>query len=691
MAEKSGISEATQPMRPSNGFERFVPLSHADDLIEPDAAVESSVLCTKCRAFASDLQAMHEIDADDRIFNHYDTGAQLQTSYLSGCHLCTLIWQSFEGKHPTPTQCPKSGPRRQVEAPITHLSDARSITISYYGGNCLWINARLSEKASLRGQLNLVSCTPRSLPLGLTTSSRSSWNRAVDWIAECLQTHELCKQRTSTERFHPTRLIDVESLENPNEVRLVNSSTDEVSGDYVALSYRWGVSSALQLTSATLGPFRTGVSTDQLPQTVQDAILIARRLKIKYLWVDALCIVQDSPDDWAQEAASMSDVYQHCLLTIAALGAAHSGEGLFSKRDPLLLLPCELFSTADGELIGARSWRTTICDPVPAFSESPLHSRGWVVQEHILSPRTLSFGVSLFYDCRMGAHEEWEGSVISDGWRVTERLERATYKGRIWQWISECRRTDLDTEKHRAAFWALWCQIVALYTKSALTISKDRPIALQGVIEAVKSATGWAYTSGIWLPFKLESLLWQIAFECRRAVEWLRVPVADTPTWSWEHSTIPIHVVHGDPPTDYTRGVPLAMVIEINTSKSSHQYIIIKGELVNIKKFSFESERGFFGVESRMAFESGSMAGDEEKAWLDSDHHDPTNAFYFLPLLATFAGGVSFQEIHGLLLAESPLEPDAYVRVGKGICLRKMERDICRYWAAAATIHIKIF
>lgn len=70
---------------------------------------------------------------------------------------------------------------------------------------------------------------------------------------------------------------------------------------------------------------------DTLPQNFQDAIITVRTLGLRYLWIDALCIIQDSAQDWEHEAAQMGTVYNSAYLTIAATSASSSSNG-FLKR-----------------------------------------------------------------------------------------------------------------------------------------------------------------------------------------------------------------------------------------------------------------------------------------------------------------------------------------------------------------------
>jgi hypothetical protein len=81
---------------------------------------------------------------------------------------------------------------------------------------------------------------------------------------------------------------------------------------------------------------------DGLPKTIRDAVGVVLALGLEFLWVDALCILQDSAEDWLHEAESMGDIYRGSVLTLAALGAADSSVGLFASRDPLIYSKCRI-------------------------------------------------------------------------------------------------------------------------------------------------------------------------------------------------------------------------------------------------------------------------------------------------------------------------------------------------------------
>jgi hypothetical protein len=92
----------------------------------------------------------------------------------------------------------------------------------------------------------------------------------------------------------------------------------------MTLSHCWGQKTFLVTNKANLKNHRTSIPIDGLSQTFKDAIWITRQLKIKYLRIDSLCIVQDDFENWAFEAKSTSTIYSNSYLNIAA---SSSGDG----------------------------------------------------------------------------------------------------------------------------------------------------------------------------------------------------------------------------------------------------------------------------------------------------------------------------------------------------------------------------
>jgi hypothetical protein len=161
---------------------------------------------------------------------------------------------------------------------------------------------------------------------------------------------------------------------------------------YIALSHKWGGKVPLQLNASTKAQLLSGIAVDLFLRAFRDAIIICRRLRYRYLWVDPLCIEQDNRDDWCCESLLMSCVYRFCEFSIAAWGARDSHGGCFVSRNPLECLPCILgnhcppgedeyfYNYENGDsliAIGHRDFPWHGED----LGRAPLTMRAWVLQE----------------------------------------------------------------------------------------------------------------------------------------------------------------------------------------------------------------------------------------------------------------------------------------------------------------------
>ncbi|PNP85000.1 hypothetical protein FNYG_01697 [Fusarium nygamai] len=139
---------------------------------------------------------------------------------------------------------------------------------------------------------------------------------ARKWIKGCSRSHPICKEfQPQQSNWRPTRLIHIGS--KTQQPRLVTPSK---AVSYIALSYCWGTDNTVTLIEATLIPFQNEIPLTSLPNTTRDAITTTRDLGYEYLWVDALCVIQDSKPDWIKESAQMGSIYGSAALTLAAAG-----------------------------------------------------------------------------------------------------------------------------------------------------------------------------------------------------------------------------------------------------------------------------------------------------------------------------------------------------------------------------------
>ena len=210
-------------------------------------------------------------------------------------------------------------------------------------------------------------------------STDRSFNLAQTWLTECHSSHSLC--RLDPVSFMPTRLIRIDPRDSRASIQLVETKVGELLR-WCSLSYVWGGDQPVKTTKATLTFNRQGIPITELPQTIQDAVTVSRRLGVYYLWVDCLCIVQDDPNDIARELAVMPHIYKHAFLTISASCAKSSDDGFLQDRGyfytsvPPFRLRYQSSADEPGTLFMFESSPGNL-------DEDPIESRCWTYQERL--------------------------------------------------------------------------------------------------------------------------------------------------------------------------------------------------------------------------------------------------------------------------------------------------------------------
>ncbi|OCK73625.1 HET-domain-containing protein, partial [Lepidopterella palustris CBS 459.81] len=307
-------------------------------------------------------------------------------------------------------------------------------------------------------------------------------------INHCVSSHHECAVIHST---LPTRLLDV-GISIDSDIKLVETHILQNHSliKYCTLSHCWGKIQPLRLTQNSRTQFLTKIPFDSLPRTFQDSISVCRWLRVRYLWIDSLCIIQDSNEDWLQEASLMSHVYRGSYLNIAALDAADCTNGLFFRRDPFFF------------------------KALPPLNNRPLSHRGWVFQERVLCPRVLYFGQQQIL---------WQCSAMDD--IITEVEPKYSHK-----MVADFKKSILDKQ------WSVtaWIKIVERYTTLSLTVPGDRLLAIEGIARHIQQQSGEEYHAGLWRKEMLPQLLWSTKWtgESRENC---------APSWSWGATQAQIH------------------------------------------------------------------------------------------------------------------------------------------------------
>jgi hypothetical protein len=204
----------------------------------------------------------------------------------------------------------------------------------------------------------------------ISLDRRWPWVQSV--LQECKATHAECQAHQQTD-FMPTRLIQLPESTG-GKTQLVDTHSFTARVPYTTLSHRWGLdndlTSAPIQTTQLLERERPYIPISSLPKTFADAVEVTRRLGMKHIWIDSICIVQDSTDDWEHEASRMALVYQGSELNIAAADSPNSYGGCYLES----LRPTIKLHIPAASIGYTRIWTKS---DSKALLRSILLSRGW--------------------------------------------------------------------------------------------------------------------------------------------------------------------------------------------------------------------------------------------------------------------------------------------------------------------------
>jgi len=222
---------------------------------------------------------------------------------------------------------------------------------------------------------------------GTTDPERSGGDQINRWMDTCMHDHQDCSKAWHDQRsklsFLPTRLLDVDTGDD-NVIRLVDTKTTKVKGPYCTLSHAWGPPEKKFLTTTVWNMAKhliTGITLDELPRNFQHAIQVTRFLKVRYIWIDSLAIVQEPFGDFAKEADLMHRVYRYSHCNIVAADSRDAHGGLFKTRDPHEILPVTYQGTNARHHLGEKTWTIVPADLwEKELLSSVIYGRAWVFQ-----------------------------------------------------------------------------------------------------------------------------------------------------------------------------------------------------------------------------------------------------------------------------------------------------------------------
>ncbi|KAB2103048.1 hypothetical protein AG0111_0g8843 [Alternaria gaisen] len=273
----------------------------------------------------------------------------------------------------------------------------------------------------------------------------------------------------------------------------------------------------MQTTTQNLEQYTVDLPWEELPKTFQDAIQFTYALGFRYLWIDSLCIIQNSIADWRHEGSKMSQIYTNASITLSATWATNPHQGCFVTPKAQYVSRTKTFATSDHE-----TYEIHCHEKLPEL-EAPLHERGWVFQERMLSRRIVHFmEEELWWECR--------ASFVCE-------CEEAHHKNDIFG-------VDMNQAAKMSEFHSVgetrdkWERIVETYMTKSLTYPSDIFPGLQGLAKLVPSSMG-RYLAGHWMKTLPHSLCWFVKKPAEKQLEEWRAP-----SWSWAAAQGPVNWFH---------------------------------------------------------------------------------------------------------------------------------------------------
>ena len=164
-------------------------------------------------------------------------------------------------------------------------------------------------------------------PTETAVSTSSAMTQIQRWLDAC-KLHAECAPQGRKEL--PARLIDVGATSALDIPRLY--IPDGQCGHYAALSYCWGGAQSGALKRNNLVQYCQALDLHNISQSIKDAIKVVKGVGLRYLWVDAICIIQDSDEDKVQQIAKMHEIYHNALFTISAVSASTAQDGFLNPQ-----------------------------------------------------------------------------------------------------------------------------------------------------------------------------------------------------------------------------------------------------------------------------------------------------------------------------------------------------------------------
>jgi len=287
---------------------------------------------------------------------------------------------------------------------------------------------------------------------------------------------------------------------------------------YVALSYVWGLKKnyTTDISNIRVHQQQASLQTylDKIPKVIRDAIELVRRLGLRYLWVDSLCIVQNSKRSWNLNAQKMNIIYGNAHLTICAADGNDAWFGLKALDTSEHAKNQHIEECAPGVRLMVSQLAET------GINSSVWNTRAWTFQERLLSKRCLIFTEGrVFFQCRSATMSE---DLVSESHGVGWSLDLAKALPQI---LHELKRRPIR----------VYMNCMSRYSERQLTQAKDILAAFNGVSNLISGVMQAPFIFGLPSSHFDLALLWEPLRAVSRRVPGEKEDFGDFifPSWSW--------------------------------------------------------------------------------------------------------------------------------------------------------------
>lgn len=333
-------------------------------------------------------------------------------------------------------------------------------------------------------------------------------------------------------------------LSNSSGVGIVSTKSVSPDTEYLTLSHRWGSPPGILLSKDTRFLLTEDISSHLLrcPEATvfQHAIHVTRCLGFRYIWIDALCIMQDNEAEKEADIMRMDHTYFNSKLNISASEADPLG-GLEFDRNSLLTNPYLTMTKVPSNPEVAMSLYVFSEESHYRFPKGkPLNTRGWVFQERALSPRIVHFAEDkVFWECWSLNASEVFPEGLPDEEQTYWNVPDFNFNKRIG--------IDPAIFDIRQIKWR-WVELVESYSLTSLSFAEDRLLAISALAKRFCSAMRMdpsEYLAGMWRDELPQSLIWRqhrISGRSGPTANGLNLEMRYAPSWSWASPMVSVSI-----------------------------------------------------------------------------------------------------------------------------------------------------